>query len=88
MSTGFSPAEATGGSSLVVVLGLLRQSKGFRAQVGFSNCGSQALEHQLNSWVTEALLLCSMWDLPDPGIKPTSPALAGRFFTPEPAGKP
>ena len=23
-------------------------------------------------------------DLPDPGIKPTSPALAGRFFTAEP----
>ena len=30
-------------------------------------------------------------DLPDPGIKPTSPespALADRFFTTEPAGKP
>ena len=27
-------------------------------------------------------------DLPDPGIKPRSPALAGRFFTPEPTGKP
>ena len=30
-------------------------------------------------------------DLPDPGIKPTSPAspaLAGGFFTTEPAGKP
>ena len=26
--------------------------------------------------------------LPDPGIKPASPALAGRFFTTEPAGKP
>ena len=26
--------------------------------------------------------------LPDPGIKPTSPALAGGFFTPEPHGKP
>ena len=25
---------------------------------------------------------------PDPGIKPASPALAGRFFTPEPLGKP
>ena len=23
-------------------------------------------------------------DVPDPGIKPTSPALAGRFFTTEP----
>ena len=37
-STGFSPAEATGGSSLVVVLRLLWQSTGFRAQVGFSSC--------------------------------------------------
>ena len=27
-------------------------------------------------------------DLPDPGIKPTSPVLAGRFFTTEPPGKP
>ena len=29
-----------------------------------------------------------MWDLPGPGIKPVSPALAGRFFTTEPQGKP
>ena len=27
-------------------------------------------------------------DLPDPGIEPKSPALAGRFFTTEPPGKP
>ena len=27
-------------------------------------------------------------DLPDPGIKPVSPALAGGFFTTEPPGKP
>ena len=27
-------------------------------------------------------------DFPDPGIKPMSPALAGRFFTAEPPGKP
>ena len=27
-------------------------------------------------------------DLPDPRIKPTSPALAGRFFTTEPLGSP
>ena len=30
----------------------------------------------------------SAGDLPDPGIKPVSPALAGRFFTTEPPGKP
>ena len=27
-------------------------------------------------------------DLPDPGIEPESPALAGRFFTTESSGKP
>ena len=27
-------------------------------------------------------------DLPDPGIEPTSPALAGEFLTTEPPGKP
>ena len=29
-----------------------------------------------------------MWDLPEPGIEPVSPALAGGFLTTEPAGKP
>ena len=29
-----------------------------------------------------------MWDLPGPGIKPTSPALPGGFLTPGPPGKP
>ena len=33
------------------------------------------------------LPLASPGDLPDPGIKPTSPALAGGFFTTEPLGK-
>ena len=30
----------------------------------------------------------SLGDLPDPGIEPESPALAGRSFTTEPPGKP
>ena len=41
-----------------------------------SNCGS---------W---AQLLCGMWDLPRPGLEPMSPALAGRFSTIAPPGKP
>ena len=41
-----------------------------------SNCGSRAQ------------LLCSMWDLPRPGLKPVSPALAGRLSTTAPPGKP
>ena len=35
-----------------------------------------------------ALLLLSMWDLPGPVIEPVSPALADRFSTSEPQGKP
>ena len=34
------------------------------------------------------LLFPSPGDLPDPGIRPESPALAGRFFTTELPGKP
>ena len=29
-----------------------------------------------------------MWDLPGPGLKPVSPALAGGFLTTVPPGKP
>ena len=42
----------------------------------FSNCGS---------W---AQLLCGMWYLPRPGLKPVSPALTGRFSTTVPPEKP
>ena len=34
------------------------------------------------------LPLPSPGDLPDPGIEPTYPALAGELFTTEPPGKP
>ena len=33
-------------------------------------------------------LLCGMWDPPRPGLKPVSPALAGRLSTTAPPGKP
>ena len=49
---------------------LLLWSSGSRA-CGLNSCGSQTQ------------LLCGMWDLPRPGIKPLSPALAGRLFTTE-----
>ena len=41
-----------------------------------SNCGSRAQ------------LLCGTWDLPRPELEPVSPALAGRFSTTAPRGKP
>ena len=41
-----------------------------------SDCGSRAQ------------VLCGMWDLPRLGPEPVSPALAGRFSTTAPPGKP
>ena len=52
-----------------------------------SSCGPQALECRLSSCGAQAQLLCSMWDLPRPGIEPMSPALAGGFLTTVPPGK-
>ena len=38
--------------------------------------------------ILEWVATSSSGDLPDPGIEPVSPALAGGFFTTEPPGKP
>ena len=43
---------------------------------------------RLSSCGSRAQLLPGMWDLPRPGIEPMSPALAGRFSTTVPPGKP
>ena len=40
-----------------------------------------ALEHRLSSCDAWAYLLPGMWNLPGPGLKPMSPALAGGFLT-------
>ena len=90
---GLSLVVASGGYSLLQCAGfslqwlLLLRSMGSR-HVGFSSCGSQALERRLSSCGTWAFLLCGMWDLPGPGLEPVSPALAGRFSTTAPPGKP
>ena len=52
------------------------------------SCGSWALEHRLNSCGAWAKLLHGMWDLPGPRLEPVFPALAGRFLTTVPPGKP
>ena len=44
--------------------------------------------HRLSSCGSRAWLLRSTWDLPRPGLEPVSPALAGRFSTTAPPGKP
>ena len=43
---------------------------------------------RLSSCGSQAQLLRGMWDLPRPGLEPVSPALAGRFSTTAPPGKP
>ena len=66
---------------------LLLQSIGSRC-TGFSSCGLQVLECRLSSCGARAQLLCSMWDLPGPGLEPVSPALAGGCLTTVPPGRP
>ena len=43
---------------------------------------------RLSSCGSRAQSLRGMWDLPRPGLEPVSPALAGRFSTTAPPGKP
>ena len=43
---------------------------------------------RLSSCGLRAQSLRGMWDLPRPGLEPVSPALAGRFSTTAPPGKP
>ena len=49
---------------------------------------SLVAERRLNSCGSRAQLLRGMWNLPRPGLKPVSPALAGGFSTIAPPGKP
>ena len=83
---GLSLVAVSGGYSSLWCAGfslrwlLLLWSAGSRRE-GFSSCGSWALEHRLSSCGTQAQVLHGMWDLPGPGLKPVSPALAGGFLT-------
>ena len=59
-----------------------------------SRCGAQAPDTQAQQlWLTGLVALrhvgsSRMWDLPRSGLEPVSPALAGRFSTTAPPGKP
>ena len=69
------------GPLFIVVRGPLTIAASLVAEHGLqthrlSNCGSRALS------------LRGMWDLPRPGLEPVCPALAGRFSTTAPPGKP
>ena len=74
-------------ASVVVAHGLSSCSVWALGHSGFSSCGARALERSLSSCGAQAQLLRGMWDLPRPGIKPVSPALAGRFLTTVTQGK-
>ena len=56
--------------------------------LGAPALGAWALERRLSSCGAQAQLLCSMWDLPEPGLEPVSPALADGCLTTVPPGKP
>ena len=75
-------------ASLVAEHGFWGSQASVAAMRGLSSGASQAPEHSHSSCGTWARLLLHMWDLPRPGIEPVSLALAGRFFTTEPPGKP
>ena len=64
------------GPLFIAVHGPLTVAASIVAGRRLSNCGSRAQ------------LLRGMWDLPRPGLEPVSPALAGRFSTTVPPGKP
>ena len=50
--------------------------------------GHRLQTRRLSSCGSRAQLLRGMWDLPRPGLEPVSNALAGRFSTTAPPGKP
>ena len=68
--------------SLIVARGVL-SSCGAQASHchGCSHCRAQAPGNGLCSCGAQAQLPHHRWSLPRPGIKPVSPALAGRFLT-------
>ena len=55
---------------------------------GFSVAEHRLQTRRLSNCGSRAQLLHGMWDLPRPGLEPVSPALAGRFSTTVPPGKP
>ena len=56
--------------------------------VGLGSRDSWALEYRLSRCGARAELLRGMWGLPESGIEPVSPALAGGFLPTESPGKP
>ena len=78
---GLSPVGGKRGPLFIAVRGPLT--------VAASPVAEHSLQmRRLSSCGARAQLLRGMWDLPRPGLEPVSPALAGRFSTTAPPGKP
>ena len=86
---GLSLVAASGGPLFIAVRGLL-----FIAVCGLFTiaappvAGHRLQTRRLNSCGSRAQLPRGTWDPPRPGLEPVSPALAGRFSTTAPPGKP
>ena len=78
---GLSLVAASGGHSSSRCAGLSLSQPLLLWSTGSRRAGSVIVAHGPS---------CSMamWDLPRPGLEPVSPALAGRFSTTAPPGKP
>ena len=69
-------SSSCGVGALVAAASLVPGGAGTLGRSGITGCGAQA---QLSR---------SVWALPRSGTEPVSPAVAGRFLTTEPPGKP
>ena len=78
---GLSLVAASGGHSSSRCVGLSLSRPLLLRSTGSRRAGSVVVAHG-PSWSR------GMWDLPRPGLEPVSPALAGRFSTTAPPGKP
>ena len=74
----------------VLGLSLVVASRGHSSSrcTGLSLSWPLVAERRLSNCGSQAQLLHGMWDPPRPGLEPMSPALAGRFSTTAPPGKP
>ena len=75
------------GFSLVAKATLYLWCAGFSLRWLFLLWRTDSRACRLSSCGSQAWLFHGMWDLPGPGIETMSPALAGRFLSPELPGK-
>ena len=85
---GLPLVAASGGHSSSRCAGLSLSRPLLLQSTGSRRAGSVVVAHGPSSCGSRAQLLRGMWDLPRPGLEPVSPALAGRFSTTAPPGKP